>query len=170
MPKGQYKHPRKLQKHGHARSTGMSPEYHSWSSMKTRCHNKRAPDYPKYGGRGIRVCARWRRFLNFLEDMGPRPAGTSLDRYPNKGGNYEPNNCRWATSSEQNSNKRNNAYVTHNGQTLTVSEWGRVTGILKGTIRNRLVRGWSVSEALDTRDRVSRNSRTYRRRKTESVV
>lgn len=92
-------------KHGHGH--GMrSPTYRSWISMKTRCTNPSVPHYHYYGGRGIRVCERWEKFENFLADMGLRPAGTSLDRYPNNSGNYEPGNCRWATPKEQAKNRR----------------------------------------------------------------
>ncbi len=93
-------------KHGHG-SAGESLTYSSWYNMRTRCENPRATQYALYGGRGIAVCARWADFTNFLADMGERPsAGHTLDRYPNKDGNYEPGNCRWATQSEQCRNKR----------------------------------------------------------------
>jgi hypothetical protein len=74
--------------------------------MIQRCTNDKNPDWKYYGGRGITVCERWRNFANFISDMGERPPGTSIDRFPDKNGNYEPGNCRWATSSEQNSNRR----------------------------------------------------------------
>jgi len=82
-------------------------EYRSWQQMIQRCYNPKRPQYKYWGGRGITVCDRWRKsFQAFLEDMGPRPKGALLDRYPNNDGNYEPGNCRWATQSEQNSNRR----------------------------------------------------------------
>ena len=83
-----------------------TPEYLSWKSMKLRCLNKNATGYKNYGGRNILICDRWRdNFINFLEDMGVRPQGTSLDRI-DVNGNYEPTNCRWATTKEQSKNKR----------------------------------------------------------------
>lgn len=80
-------------------------EYRTWKMMKTRCDNSKYNKYLNYGGRGITYCERWKDFMNFLEDMGPRPDNKTLDRVDNNG-HYEPNNCRWATVSEQNSNKR----------------------------------------------------------------
>lgn len=83
-----------------------TPTYTSWQAMKCRCLNRKHPNYQQYGAKGITVCESWMRFQNFLADMGERPAGTTLDRYPNGDGNYEPGNCRWATRSQQNLNRR----------------------------------------------------------------
>ena len=82
-----------------------TPEYSSWKSMKGRCLNKTDPTYYRYGAEGITICGRWLRFENFYSDMGPRPSNTSLDRIDTHG-NYEPNNCRWATATEQSQNRR----------------------------------------------------------------
>lgn len=94
-------------KHGHSRKKKpYSPEYQSWSAMIQRCTNPKATGYERYGALGITICERWLDFKNFLADMGLRPKRKSLDRFPNPYGNYEPGNCRWATSRQQNKNRR----------------------------------------------------------------
>ncbi len=135
------------------RTHGMShvPGYHVWCKMLARCLNPNTADYERYGERGIGVCDRWQTsFAAFLSDMGPRPSlSHSIDRKDNDG-NYEPGNCRWATRTEQNRNKRTNRLLTFNGQTKCIAEWAEEVGIHHDTLRARLNLGWSVERALTT--------------------
>lgn len=124
-----------------------TPEFRAWQAMKSRCANPRSKSYKDYGGRGITFCDRWKSFQGFFEDMGMRPVGGTLERIDNNAG-YGPSNCRWATPAEQGVNKRNNRRLTFNGETLTLSQWVRRTGIAKNTLRNRLAAGWPIEIAL----------------------
>ncbi len=91
-------------KHGATKGRSHSPTYSSWSNMINRCINILNPRYPEWGGRGIKVCERWRNYENFLADMGERLNSTTLDRI-NNNGDYEPGNCRWATPKQQVDNR-----------------------------------------------------------------
>lgn len=91
--------------HGHNSRRNRSPEYNVWESMIQRCANPNKSQYKNYGGRGIKVCERWKRFENFFLDMGERPSGMTLHRMKNDE-SYSPENCKWATREEQDKNKR----------------------------------------------------------------
>lgn len=139
-----------LSTHGDTRGVKREPEYIVWCSMRQRCSNPNASKFEDYGGRGIRVCERWSRYENFLEDMGRRPSSShSIERIDVDGG-YEPGNCRWATADDQSVNKRTSRKVTHEGRTLTTSEWAKETGINRSTIELRLNLGWTPERALTT--------------------
>lgn len=133
---------------------GMSntTEHRIWRSMLSRCYNSNRWDYKYYGGRGVGVYPSWHEFANFYRDVGPRPSlSVTLDRYPNKFGNYEPGNVRWATNIEQQRNTTRNRFLTLNGRTQTLTEWGRELGIEPAVLRNRIDRRkWSVERALST--------------------
>jgi hypothetical protein len=124
--------------------------YRIWNGIRFRCHNEASKDWANYGGRGISVCDRWRSsFTNFLADMGECPPGMSIDRYPDNDGNYEPGNCRWATRVEQANNRRTTHAITHNGETLSISEWARRAHISPQLLYNRVVTGgWDMTAAL----------------------
>ena len=130
--------------HGHSRVGKMTPTYRSWQLMQRRCSNPNSEDYADYGGAGISICERWLSFENFFADMGERPVGTTLDRYPNGSGNYEPENCRWATASEQAINRKSTRWIEHDGRRLCLKQWAEELGVDRGTIANRLARGKGV--------------------------
>lgn len=127
-------------KHGHANRKSLSSVYHSWVAMWTRCTNKNRKDYIHYGGRGITICERWIDFELFLQDMGERPKGTSLDRVDSNG-NYELSNCRWSTQKEQMNNTRTNVFITYEDKTQTQTQWAKEKNIPLSTIRWRLRNG-----------------------------
>jgi len=120
--------------------------------MTKRCTNPNEKDWAGYGGRGIRVCERWRAsFANFLADMGQRPTEKHTIEREDNDGDYSPDNCRWATRAEQVVNQRSNRILTFKGRSMPVSEWAKVTGINYGTLLTRITRlGWSVKRALST--------------------
>lgn len=134
--------------------------YSVWSSMHARCTEPSRPDFARYGAQGVVVCERWHAFSAFLEDMGPRPSRQhSIDRIDSQRP-YEPSNCRWATSTEQNRNRSNNHLITWRGQTRCMTEWGEVLGLSRDVLKFRLCKGWSVDRALGTplRRSVSRSA------------
>lgn len=119
----------------------------SWGQMMARCYDPKHHKYHRYGGRGIRVCDRWICFRLFFEDMGKRPSGKTLNRIDNDG-NYEPSNCEWATPLEQANNTSSCAVITFEGKTKSISAWAREMGITREALRNRLIRGWSIEDAI----------------------
>jgi hypothetical protein len=134
-----------------ARTHGMSghPAYQSWVEMRTRCHNSSRDSYQDYGGRGIRVCDRWRdSFESFWADMGSTyEPGLTIDRIDvNKG--YEPGNCQWATRKQQNRNTRRNMMIQFRGETRCLGEWCELLDLPYHSIYTRLSRGWPVERAL----------------------
>lgn len=137
-----------------------SREYSTWGSMKQRCYYPKSISYPNYGGRGITVCDRWlNSFEAFVQDMGPRPKGCSIERIdPN--GNYEPYNCRWASALEQADNTRATNHVIYRGERINISEAARRAGLRQGSIRDRLAKGWTVEQAIETPQDKTQGART----------
>lgn len=125
------------------------PEYAIWCAMKNRCYNSNVSHYSRYGGRGIKVCARWRHsFKSFLADMGPRPSAKhSIERRDNNG-DYNPNNCSWELKQVQARNTSTNRLITFNNETRCLVEWSEYTGLKAPTIWRRLKAGWSIERAL----------------------
>lgn len=143
---------------GHTTSCGCSrikhglagtKQYSAWSAMLARCYNINNCNFKNYGARGISVCDRWKDSLsNFILDMGVPDLKMSLERI-NVNGNYEPNNCRWATSIDQSRNKRASNIIEFNGLKMCASSWAEKIGINRSTLENRLtVRGWSIEKSL----------------------
>lgn len=139
--------------HGHSaagRHGKASPEYMSWMSMIARCERPTCNRYNNYGGAGIYVCDKWRRsFEAFLSDMGPRPHGHTIDRVDSDG-NYEPNNCRWASPSQQGRNRRTNVNLTLGNETKCQAEWASLLGLNEATLGWRIRNGWTHERALTT--------------------
>ena len=129
---------------------GMSNSgtYRSWSSMLSRCGNPKAPDYSRYGGRGIVVCNAWiESFENFLNDMGERPYLHTIGRIDCNAG-YDKKNCRWESREQQAQNRSNTVWLSFNGETMPLSVLARRCGVSAGTITRRLKRGFSVDDSV----------------------
>ena len=116
-----------------------TPTHKSWLSMRSRCSDKNSPNYFRYGGRGISVCQRWSEFSNFLDDMGARPKGMSLDRLDTNG-NYEPSNCRWADAKTQANNRRNNIRVRIGDRVVGIGEFTLASGLTESGACKRIER------------------------------
>lgn len=134
-------------KHGAA----GTPLYEIWKSMRQRCNTPTNKAYKNYGAIGVKVCKRWDKFENFRADMGERPPGRSLDRYPNNKGDYKPSNCRWATPQEQARNMRVNRLLTKGGVTACLSEWAEILGVDPSTLHERIAK-YGVQRALKKGD------------------
>jgi hypothetical protein len=128
-----------------------SKEYETWLRIKKRCYDPKHKSYSRYGGRGIKVCTRWfNSYDYFLLDMGRAPSPKhSIDRKDNNG-NYEPSNCKWATSIEQANNRRNNLRLTYKGETRNLRQWCDILNLNYSTTFSRLRIGWTVEMALSS--------------------
>ncbi len=124
-------------------------EYSSWCAILQRCYQTSSKSYRRYGGAGVRVCKRWHNFAHFVDDMGPRPPGLTIERIRN-GEGYHPDNCRWATKQEQGRNRLDNHRIRYKGETKCLVEWCEMLGISHHTMQARLKRGWTVARAFST--------------------
>lgn len=140
---------------------GITPTYSSWRNMIARCTQPSNPAYEHYKNKGVTVHPLWRSFSLFFADMGERPPGTTLDRFPDNNGNYEPGNCRWATKAAQANNRSTNVTFEYRGTQYTLAELARATGVSKGVLRSRLCRSpqksWTVEGAVHTPKQTRRN-------------
>lgn len=133
--------------------------YRVWSNMLSRCYIESSSRYYRYGARGITVCDEWRNSFEAFYSWAMANGYTenlTIDR-KDVNGNYEPDNCRWATRKEQMNNYSGNRHLEYNGMVKTVAEWAEVTGLNVGTIRSRLKNGWSAERALTEKPYIGRN-------------
>ncbi len=134
------------------------PLYETWVGMMRRCYVKTRRNYMFYGGRGIAVCDRWKKFDEFVSDMGERPNGMTLDRIDNNG-NYSPENCRWIDFRNQCINRRSTRFISHDGKNQCLQDWANEKNINVATLHNRINDyGWSVKDALETPVRKTKRS------------
>lgn len=134
--------------HGHSGSR----LYGIWCAMIKRCENEHAKSYKNYGGRGVSVCDEWRRDFNAFQEWANQHGYSdklTIDR-KNVNAGYNPENCRWATRSEQMNNTRRTRHFEHNGETHTLREWSEITGFSFTLLKGRLQRGWTIAQALTT--------------------
>jgi len=127
-----------------------TPEWLAWKNMRGRCNDPGNPSYPRYGGRGVKVCARWSEFQPFFDDMGARPSKrASIDRKDNDG-DYTPENCHWASQKEQARNRRTSTAIEFRGQTRTVAEIADITHVPSNILYSRIYLGWDIERAVST--------------------
>ena len=140
----------------------QEPLYSLWWNMKRRCGDKTVSSYKNYGAKGIKVCKEWLDYAEFYKwaYSNNYKYGLTLDRIDSNK-NYCPENCRWVDWKTQERNRKNNKIITFNGETHCLTEWAEITGINKRTLRNRLLRGWSVEKSL-TEHIHSKNERRNR--------
>ncbi len=125
-----------------------TPEWNSWVAMRQRCLNPKNDHYPRYGGRGIKICDRWSDFRKFLADMGNKPSGDhSIGRIDNDG-DYTPKNCEWQTRDDQANNMSHSKFLEIDGVRMTAAQWAKKMSIGYAAVLGRLERGWSPRDAV----------------------
>lgn len=123
------------------------PLWCTWYGIKMRCENPNDPNFKNYGGRGIRLCNHWNGqngFENFVNDMGERPNGTTVDRI-DVNGDYSPENCRWATQKEQCNNQRKNVIVVYKGEQITLTQFCEIAGLRRKTLYSKIRKGVDIN-------------------------
>lgn len=134
----------------HGKSGGKSAAFSRWCGMRNRCNNTNSPQYADYGGRGITVCERWNDFVNFLADMGEPPASEMQIERRDNSGPYSPENCYWATRTQQARNRRSNITITANGETMCLKAWCERLGRNYPRVHARIMKlGWDPLTALE---------------------
>jgi hypothetical protein len=137
-------------RHGHSCRGKTTSEYTTYRTMLQRCYDPNHISYKHYGAKGVTVCDRWRKsFVDFLSDMGPKPAGYSIDRRDALG-NYEPENCRWADADTQRRNRRDSTRFHAFGTSKTLGEWAEIFGLNYRMLWDRLDHNWDIERALVT--------------------
>lgn len=137
--------------------------YRIYNGLKNRCKNKKNPDFPLYGGRGIKC--EWENFIDFWKDMeiGYKD-NLTIDRI-DPDGNYKKSNCRWVTNDIQQSNKRNNVFETYKGETKHLSYWVKISGLKKSTFHQRRNRGWTIQQIIENKTLKSTDKKLYNGKK-----
>jgi hypothetical protein len=143
----------------------------TWANIIERCYNPDAQSYYWYGARGIQMCERWQQSVAaFIEDMGTPPTlEHSVDRI-DCNGNYEPSNCRWATTEEQNNNTRRSKLITWNGKTQSIRDWAKEYNVGARAVSERIRRGWDLEKSLKTPGRMSFDEELADRRERGSEL
>lgn len=126
-----------------------TPLYKVWCEMKQRCANPKCQSYKWYGNKGIKLCSEWLEFVSFYEWALAHgyKSNLTIERI-NVNGDYCPENCKWITNIEQQSNRSTTHYITHNGESHTLTEWSNIQGLPRTTLSNRIRMGWSIERAL----------------------
>ena len=124
--------------------------YGVWVGMKLRCNNPNHISYPRYGGRGIKICKNWPDFDSFVADMLPGyKKGLQLDR-ANNDADYCKENCRWVTRKEQSNNRRSSRFIEYRGKKRTIAQWATVVGMSTGRLWDRINTGkWTIDECMN---------------------
>lgn len=157
---------KKQERHGDSTRKHIARTYTIWINIKARCTNKNAINFHNYGGRGIKICKSWMKYLNFKEWalMNGYSDNLSIDRIDNNKG-YYPSNCRFVTPKQNANNCRSNHIVEFDGKRLTLTQWQERTGIHHATLRHRIKKlGWSIEKSLTTPTIIAKRNHNAKQR------